>query len=272
MPSVTKLAAVFLVSLGCPFIQSVAWAKTITFLGKTADQTNYSQSGLDFGKAGFWFAQFNATNEVSNRPTNENDRNSLPAWALMNFTTDVADPTRTFSLDSGGVKSEGGDLSWNNLRLPSGEVGLSGSVVDPQTANNSNNTVNRILLGAGVPQTFLLRIVVDNTNNEHDPANRINARGEVPAIDMRINTTASDFNGVADVYTFVYDGWAAGDFIKLQFNSGSAVKTAGFAGLMFDAVPEPSATGLAIVASIFIPLVTARSERFWGRLRLKIGN
>ena len=221
-------------------------AKSIVFLGKNADKTDYSTTGLNIGRAGFWFAQFNASSEVSGRPTDENDRNSLPNWALMNFTIDPGDPTRTFSLDNGGVKSEGGDLTWNTLTLPSGETGLSGSVVDPQTINNSNNTVNKIILAAGVPQAFLLHIVVDNTNREHDPANRINARAEGPAVDMRVNTTAADFNGTADVYTFMYSGWEASDFIKLQFHSGDSNKAAGFAGLMFDVVPEPTAFMLCL--------------------------
>jgi hypothetical protein len=251
MPKTLVRYCLRLALLTCLLSGHAAHSKTITFLGKTADKTDYSATGLSIGNAGFWFAQFNTSSEVSGRPTNENDRNSLPNWALMNFTTDPGDATRTFSLDNGGVKSEGGDPLWNTLTLPDGESGLSGSVVDPQTINNSNNTVNKIVLAGGVPETFVLHIVVDNTNGEHDPANRINARAETPAVDMRVNTSAADFKGTADVYNFLYSGWVAGDFIKIQLNSCDSSKAAGFAGLMFDVVPEPTSVLLILLGAGF---------------------
>jgi hypothetical protein len=234
-------------------------AKTIEFVGVRFDQTDFSSTGLNIGQAGFWFPQFDAPNPVSGRPTDENDRNSLPSWAPINFTTNPFDPTRTFSLDNGGVKSEGGDPTWNTLKLPDGEVGLSGSVVDPQTVNNSNNTINKIVLTPGVavdrlPQMFLLHIVVDNTNHEHDPVNRLRPRGEGPSqpdVGVTISPGPAAFNGVADVYTFRYSGWEADDFIKLQLNGAAAPATgAGFAGLMFDVVPEPSSAGLALLGAM----------------------
>jgi hypothetical protein len=201
------------------------------------------------------------TSPVSGRPTDENDRDVLPSWAPINFTTNPVDPTRTFSLDNGGVKSEGGDPTWNTFTLPNGEVGLSGSVVDPQTVNNSNNTINKIVLMPGVagdllPQAFLLHIVVDNTNHEHDPVNRLRPRGEGPTTaDTGVTLTpgAAAFNGIADVYTFRYTNWEANDFIKLQL-SGAAIPStgAGFAGLMFDVVPEPASLMLALISAIAV--------------------
>lgn len=142
----------------------------------------------------------------------------------MNFSTNPADPTRTFSLDNGGVKSEGGDATWNSFKLPNGEIGLSGSVVDPQTVNNSNNTINKIVLTPGVagdllPQSFLLHVVVDNTNHEHDPLNRIRPRSEgptTPDTGVTLTPAAAAFKGIADVYTFRYTNWETNDFIKLQ--------------------------------------------------------
>ena len=251
----------------CVLIASSAEAqKTITFVGAKLDETDYSEAGLDLGNAGFWFPQFAAPSPVSGRPTDENDRNSLPSWAPINFTTNFLDPTRTFSLDNGGVKSEGGDPTWNTLTLPDGETGLSGSIVDPQTVNNSNNTINKIVFQLGVPESFLLHIVVDNTNGEHDPVNRLRARGEGPTtsdVSVALNPGAAAFNGIADVYTFRYDGWeAADDFIKLQLNGAAAPATgAGFGGLMFDVVPEPSSVALAIVGAIgFIPAGLCRNR------------
>jgi hypothetical protein len=264
--SVLSVAASICLLISCP----VDAAKTISFVGVQFDQTDYRSTGLNIGKAGFWFPQFDAPTPVSGRPTDENDRNSLPSWAPINFTTNFFDPTRTFSLDNGGVKSEGGDPTWNTLKLPDGTLGLSGSVVDPQTVNNSNNTINKIVLTPGVagdplPQTFLLHIVVDNTNHEHDPVNRLRARGEGPAqpdVSVTLNPGPAAFNGIADVYTFRYSGWEADDFIKLQLNGAAAPSTgAGFAGLMFDVVPEPSSAGLAllgVIAACFRPLYRRR--------------
>jgi hypothetical protein len=243
--------------------------KTIAFVGVQYDQTDFSNTGLNIGQAGYWFPQFNAASPVSNRPTNENDRNALPSWAPINFTTDPADPTRTFSLDNGGVKSEGGDPTWNPLKLPNGEMGLSGSVVDPQTVNNSNNTINKIVLTPGVagdplPQSFLLHIVVDNTNHEHDPVNRIRPRGEGPTTsDTSVTLTpgSAAFNGIADVYTFRYTNWVANDFIKLQLSGAAPPATgAGFAGLMFDVVPEPSTCTLLVVGLFGLGSMSRRRD------------
>jgi hypothetical protein len=256
------LALVFTVLI----IRSAEAQKTITFVGVQYDQTDFSNTGLNIGKAGYWFPQFNAASPVNDRPTNENDRNALPSWAPINFTTNPADPTRTFSLDNGGVKSEGGDPAWNTLKLPNGEVGLSGSVVDPQTVNNSNNTINKIVLTPGtaadpLPQSFLLHIVVDNTNHEHDPVNRLRPRGEGPTMpDTSVTLTpgAAAFNGAADVYTFQYTNWAANDFIKLQLSGSAAPATgAGFAGLLFDVLPEPDCTLMALGA-VVVSAVTLR--------------
>jgi hypothetical protein len=92
---------------------------------------------------------------------------------------------------------------------------------------------------------------VDNTNHEHDPINRLRPRGEGPTTpDTGVTLTpgASAFNGIADVYTFRYTNWEANDFIKLQLNGAAAPATgAGFAGLMFDVVPEPASIVLLVL-------------------------
>jgi hypothetical protein len=132
-------------------------------------------------------------------------------------------------------------------------------VVDPQTVNNSNNTINKIVLMPGIPgdllpQSVLLHIVVDNTNHEHDPVNRVRPRGEGPTTpDTSVTLTpgAVAFNGIADVYTFRYTNWEANDFIKLQLNGAASPATgAGFAGMMFDVVPEPASIVPAIFGAI----------------------
>ena len=123
---------------------SVASAQhTITFLGKTTDQTDYSPTGMNVGTAGFWFAQFNASSFVTNQLVDNNHVNQFPSWILPNF--NKADTTAntgySFCLGgSGDCYSEGGDTNWNTLKLPNGVTGLSGALVDPSSANNSSGT------------------------------------------------------------------------------------------------------------------------------------
>jgi len=106
--------------------------------------------------------------------------------------------------------------------------------VDEWATDNSNNSVNRIQFGTGIPSSFLLRLVVDNTNLEHDPVGTLRARSESGG---QADASPLTFNGVADVYTFRYDGCVAGDFIKIRLNSGVAGEAPSIGGIMFDLVP-----------------------------------
>jgi PEP-CTERM motif len=248
-------------------------AETITYVGEAVDKTDYSSTGLNIGTAGYWFAQFAASSPVTGAAVNNNDRNAAPAWTQFDFTT--GSPTLTFSA-TGPVTSAGGNSNWNTLTLPSGETGLSGSIVDANTAGNSNNTVSEILLQGSVPASFLLGIVVDNTNHEHDPINRIRARGQTAGnANIEANTFpqpgSGGFDGIADVYTFRYDGFVAGDFIKIQLNGAASPSTgAGFAGLTFDVVPEPTSAMLLALGLIGVGLTAAKkaSERKMGPIEV----
>jgi hypothetical protein len=228
---------------GAPrFLQAAA---AITYVGVLYDQTDLDR--LNVGNAGYWFPQFDASNPVEGRPTDENVRDALPAWAgPLNHATSISDPnyaTRTFSQD-GPARSKGGEPAWNTFTLPNGESGISGAIVDPYTSGNSNNTINRIRLNAGVPTTFYFHVVTDNTNFEHDPTNRLRARGNAGGVDIEANTYPQTanlvFNGIADVYTFRYDGFGAGGFIKLQLNGDAADEGASLGGFLFDTVFAPT--------------------------------
>jgi hypothetical protein len=202
------------------------------------------------GRLGYWFPQFSAPAPCADRPTNENERNALPSWAgplvHLNSVFDLNFPRRTFSQD-GPCRSKGGEPAFNFLTLPDGEVGRSGIILDPHAAANTSNSVNRIRLEAGTPSSFLLRIVVDTTGGKHNAIGRIRARGHHAGTDVEPDTAAVPgtvgFNGIADVYTFRYDGFTGGDFIKIQFIGmpGSAKDGgsggASFAGIMFDPAP-----------------------------------
>lgn len=187
---------------------------------------------------------------MARRATGENARDALPPWANpLNHVTIFLDPsylTRTFSQD-GPSRSKGGQPKWNDFTLPDGTAGRSGAIVDPFACKNSDNTINRVQLGKGTPSKFYLHIVTDNTNMEHNPANKLRARGNSNGVDLEANTTLSGaelkFNGVADIYTLRYDAFRAGDFIKVQLNGDPAHKEGpSIGGLLFDTTFEPHAT------------------------------
>jgi len=230
---------------------------TITFVGKTSDVTNYSPTGMNVGTAGFWFPQFNAQSFVTNQAVNSNHVNQFPSWILPNFNSADTTANTGYSFSSTDY-SEGGDTNWNTLTLPNGVTGLSGELVDSNTANNTNNTIGQLLLGSGTPYEFLMHIVVDNTatTNLHRDAGRVEARGAYTVgttndtnVNNQQNPGLAGFNGVADVYTFRYTGWNPTEILKVRLNSGIVGERGGIAGLMFDVtiIPEPSTALLLLV-------------------------
>jgi len=254
------LTGIIIIFMGARLAEAGA---TVTFVGVTSDQTNFQ--ALGFGQAGYYFPQFGTNNPATLRPTWENMQFNPPSWAGFQFinvdSSGLPTPDRTFSLDAvqppyniafgdytdpwdtnapfgdplvAGVYSEGGKSTWNTFTLPNGVTGLSGAAVDEWATTNSNNTVNRIQLGEGTPSSFLLRLVVDNTNLEHDPAGQLRARSDVS---NDANPTSLTFNGVADVYTFRYDNFVTGNYIKIRLNSGVEVEAPSIGGIMFDLVP-----------------------------------
>ncbi len=242
-----KSALKLLASLGVTsaLLSGNTHAASITYIGVTYDQTDFKD--LNFGTRGYWFPQFNATSPRSDKPTDENQVNRLPNWAGPMTHMEIWQwwkfPQRTFSQD-GPSRSKGGWPTWNTFTLPNGQTGLSGIILDPHAANNVNQIVNRINLGPNTPSSFLLRIVVDNSDFKHNSINRIRARGEHNGNNIDPNTYpvpgSTSFNGVADIYTFRYDGFDNGDFIKIQFNgmpggtNNGGAGGASFAGLLFD--------------------------------------
>ena len=217
-------------------------AQTITF-----EQVRLNRSNMqNLGDAGFWFANFDAPAPVSGAAIDSNERDSLPSWVTVDPTPDTTFPTT--------ATTKGGQPTWATLTLPDGEVGRSGAVVDSNTANNSNS-IRALALGAGTPSKFRFYVVTDNTAGQHDPATRLRARGEHPlGTDFSGPNAppglAASFNSSPDVWSWVYTGFAAGDIIKLQLNSGNAGEQASIAGIMFDVVPEPSSALLLILGSI----------------------
>lgn len=247
------LCAAVVVAISAPAAQ----AQSITFVGSTTS-SNYSDAGLNIGNLGFWFANFAAQSPVSGAAIDSNARNSLPAWVTVNPAPDT-----TFAASA---TTSGGNTPWAVLTLPDGTSGLSGAVVDSNTANNSNNTIRALALGAGTPSSFIFRVVTDNTAGQHDPATRLRARGERTGVFDISGPNApaglgANMNGSPDVYTFRYVGFASGDIIKLQLNSGNAAEQASISGFMFDAIPEPASVAMAMVGGLGLVRMARRFRR-----------
>jgi hypothetical protein len=267
-------------SVGVP--TALATTHAITHTQTDLDATDFQ--ALGYGREGYYFPQFDGVSPATERPTFENMAFDPPSWASFQF--DVTQPDRTFSLDAGlfsgdfndpldeaapfgnplvaGVYTKGGQPAWDWFTLPDGAQGLSGAAVDEAADDNSNNSVNRIQLGVGTPSSFLLRIVVDNTNGEHDAAGRLRARGDTDnaePVDVDADLSGLTFDGSTDVYSFRYDNFVVGDFIKIQLNSGVPGEAPSIGGIMFDVVPEPSATLLGLVSLGSLAIVRAQGQR-----------
>ncbi|MEZ5277031.1 MAG: hypothetical protein R3F07_11675 [Opitutaceae bacterium] len=222
-------------------------AAGITYIGRTTDRTDF-HAAPQMGVLGYWFPHFNAPEPVMDRPTDELERNGLPVWAgpLVHLDSwmSIRFFRRTFSQD-GPCRSAGGFAAFNRFTLPDGEVGLSGIILDPHAAGNTSNAVNRIMLGEGTPASFYLRIVVDNTGGKYNAISRLRARGVHQGNAVEPDTWPQPgeegFNGVADIYTFRFDGFVAGDFIKIQLAGmpGDVAIGGGasMGGILFDPAP-----------------------------------
>jgi hypothetical protein len=224
--------------------------------------TDYSITGLDIGNDGFVFFNWDAaspTQGVYNFPDtiSQNLNDQLPSW--LSFDYDPSSVDYSFGDDVGEEAfAKGGESSWATLTLPDGDTGLSGALVDPRATNNSNNTISDLPILAGAPSSFLLHVITDNTNLEHDPLNRIRAREDVSGEDSRASNLS--FDGSPDVYTFRYDGVVAGDSVKIQLNSGVAGEAPSIAGFMIDVVvPEPTSAALLVLGSL--GLISRRRRR-----------
>jgi hypothetical protein len=218
-----------------------SWAASITYLGVQNDIVDFSA----LGNRGYWFPGFACPTYSFEFPTNYSEYDRLEPWTgplkhisrwqLKEYVN------RSFSQD-GPCSTICGDASYNTVTLPDGTFGVSGIIVDPAADENSNNSVNRIMLNNGTPSSFVLSIVIDNCNNAHSAINTIKARGEHVGVAVEPDSSpqpgAAGFNGIADVYRFQYDGFVDGDYIKIKFN-GQAGKVqdgggASFGGILFD--------------------------------------
>lgn len=226
---------------------------TVVYVKKITDVTDYSATGLDLGKYGYYFPQFGQETPKSKRIGRDNMQFSKPTWQKdwewKVFEQCGGQFCNLFSPDAGlfdalegeegiGVYSESEGNKWAFIKYSDG-AGNSGSVVDESANGNSNNTVNHIRIGAGAPQEFCMSILTDNTAGDHDINDTLAARiGWYQDVDLETGTAkvpAEDlvYNGTPDLYVFKYSYMTDEDFIKIRLNGGEG-SDPGFGGLMFD--------------------------------------
>jgi len=225
--------------------------------------TDYSDAGLNLGNDGFVFFNWDApapTQGVYNFPDTitQNINDQLPAW--LSFDYDPSSANYSFGDDPGEETfAKGGEASWATLTLPDGDNGLSGALVDPRAAGNSNNTFNSLVVGAGAPSSFWISFVTDNTNGEHDPDARFRPREDADGANVRLNNIPS-LDGAPDVYSILYSDIVVGDVLKLQLRSGSTLEAPSIAGFMVDTViPEPTSAALLMLGGL--GLIARRRRR-----------
>jgi len=127
-------------------------AASITFLGVDKDVVDFQAAGR--GQEGFWVPGFDCSAYAFEQPTNFSENDRLQPWAgpLKHIErSDLRDyVNRTFSMD-GPCSTICGDPSYSVVTLPDGTTGASGIIVDPAADENSNNSVNRVILNEGSP-------------------------------------------------------------------------------------------------------------------------
>ena len=249
--------------------------RNITYVGVIEDRVDLHHGRI--GRAGSWFPRFDVPGEGG---TGAHAIDALPDWVGPFNHATITDPGchaatdiergclptyqfRTFSGD--GPAQSAGSTGWAALRLPTGECGRSGAIVDPHThvgkqeyddptglvfprqppaRPNNNNTINRIQLQGEVPSTFYVAVLTDNTAGSFDPG-VLELRGNVGLLDAPEDRSQVDeddeddekavlvpFNGVPDLYVFEVAGFVSGDYLKLRLAGDTA--PASFGGLLFD--------------------------------------
>jgi hypothetical protein len=170
-------------------------------------------------------------------PDFENFKHHLPADLIgRTFSPDAAGYGSEGDEDylPSGVRTAGGNPSWDVFTLPDGTVGRSGTTVDTHACGSANSTVNQLRINTGDLHDFCLNLITDNTAGMHDPRLRIEARSDEVDLSLE-NDPDLAFDGATDMYTFRYMGMQEGDRIKIRIKTDGDESTcagAGFGGIM----------------------------------------
>lgn len=249
----------------------VVWESANSLL----DTTNYN--GL---AANYWFANFANSTAVTGAGMDQNEVRNLPNWihletnpACKGFADDcsTADSTTrtgysfTETGTGGGSSSTGGQSNFNNLTLPNGSSGISGQAIDTGSGTGTTTSFLTMRILPGAPSSFRMWVVLDNgsgTNFNSQGRLRVNLRNTTggPAyggdsdtaeaealpgglrLDNAANANAR--NGIADAWAFLLSDVGTDDIVTVRPTS-LAGSYGAFAGIMIQAIPEPTSVVLA---------------------------
>ena len=215
-------------------------------LASHSGASDYSASGLNLGKAGYWFFNFDAAANTGSAPE-ANEVEALPSWVTVDKVSTSA-LVRTLSGDA--INTSSGGQGYATLTLPelSGPLtGESGALMAPGSAGDSKNVFTNMFLTANTPDAFWMHIVIDNTNGANDTDRRLKFRGKdeggANEINMRLDNLVN-VDGSPDVYSFLLEGWGDGDELRMQIRGYGGFNDRSISGIMFDVVPEPTSFAL----------------------------
>ena len=234
----------------------------------------------------YWFANFNAPNAVTGAPMNQNEVRNLPSWihletnpACIGMADDCTTPDATvrtgFSFSENtttgtGATSTGGQPTYNTLTLPNGATGSSGQAVDTLSGTGNTSSFADVRILAGAPSMFRLWIVTDNGavaggvyQDQSRMRTNIRDTGGPPTFGLdgeqteaeampngvRIGQTDVGHNGIADAWAFLFGDVEEHDLIIVRPTSAAGSRP-GFAGIMIQPIPEPSAMVLVALGGV----------------------
>jgi hypothetical protein len=284
------LAAIAGISAGSPARgNSIAWEPSRSLI----DAVDLSSLGPFY-----WFANFNNPGPVVNASADAFEARKLPSWLRLETreaflgkddSGAVADTTiatgYSFVENSSGTsggKTVGGQPDFNVLTLPGGVSGISGQVLEVQQGLNSTSSQAFLRVLAGAPDAIRLWVVTDNGRGPQFSSQR-----RIRVI-LRDSTGAPNFdeisgtrveaealpngkrlvesgslpqanNGIADAWAFSLSGIRETDLITIRPTGGAGFgEYAGFAGILVQPIPEPTASGLAASAAAAATLLRRR--------------
>lgn len=210
----------------------------LSYVGKKSNITDFT----GYGQHLVYFPLFGLTSQETARRTDDRDVYMQGIFKELEHHRLLSLDSRTFSPDAGGnplgVKTKGGFSSWPMFTLPNGTTGRSGTVYDDATLDgNSNNVINQVITKHDEPSDWCLNVILDNTAGQNNPDKRFEVRLDSGGTEIDLDLAGHPdftFDGLPDMYTFLFEGMNDDERFKLRLSTFSTEKHhgAGFGGIM----------------------------------------